>query len=38
MRQDPPRGRLHRDGLVAVVCLVAVVAFVLGFLLGRVAG
>jgi hypothetical protein len=30
------RTRLHRDGLVATVVLVAVCAFVLGVLVGRV--
>lgn len=28
--------RIHKDGLVASVLLVAVVAFVLGFLIGRI--
>jgi hypothetical protein len=30
------RTRLHRDGLVATVTLIAVAAFVLGVLVGRV--
>jgi hypothetical protein len=30
------RTRLHRDGLVATVALIAVCAFVLGVLVGRV--
>ena len=37
-RPDPPRSRIHRDGLVAMVCLISVAMFALGFVLGRVAG
>jgi hypothetical protein len=32
-----PRNRLHRDGLVAIVCLISAGMFALGFILGRVA-
>jgi hypothetical protein len=32
-----PRHRLHRDGLVAMICLISAAMFALGFILGRVA-
>ncbi len=37
MNQRPkPRSRLHKDGLLAIVMLVAAAAFAVGFILGRV--
>lgn len=35
MRRQPPRRRLHTDGLIVVVALIATVAFGVGLLIGH---